>query len=409
MSLEIRMPQIATDMTEADIVSWLASPGDRVTRGEVLLEIETEKSTVEIEAPASGVLEEILIPAGATDVTVGTVLGLLVPSDQPDDPHTVEVSSEVPPTGAADADGQPSSTGADRGHASAPDRPGVVAEPAATALARRVADQAGLSLTEVTGTGPHGRITRIDVEQQISNAPGAAAHDASPLRRDGGDPAAASPLEGRADRRASTAGHSVPSAAVSLTARCRVDALITARDRLNEASRESEIQTGHLVVRAVALSLVEIPEADPGRDASLDAPESDVHVAIEVPGAPAPVVSGADTKGMALLASEIDEKVARARAGALAEAETDAVCLAVLDLQTEGVDDVLPALAPPRAGVVSIGVPRSGPVVEGDRIVAGATMSVTLVVDPSRIGQRAAARLLAAIRRRLERPLEMLT
>jgi pyruvate/2-oxoglutarate dehydrogenase complex dihydrolipoamide acyltransferase (E2) component len=134
MIVEIRMPEVAADMTEADIVDWLAAPGDRITQGEILFEIETDKSTVEIEAPATGVLSEIRIPAGTTGVAVGELLATMESSDEVESSDaSASTSSDTPLDATA-----PEPT---MGHSES-SQPEPRSEPEATALARRIAQRA---------------------------------------------------------------------------------------------------------------------------------------------------------------------------------------------------------------------------------------------------------------------------
>jgi pyruvate dehydrogenase E2 component (dihydrolipoamide acetyltransferase) len=369
MSLEIRMPQIASDMTEADVVSWLVSPGDRVEQGEILLEIETEKSTVEVEAPASGTLREILVPAGTTEVAVGTLLARL---EADESPATDEAARQEPPPQQAPRGARPEPphppTQAPRDAQSPADTMLEAATPgssdvSATALARRVADQAGVDLADVAGTGPHGRITRSDVEQRIAGGPetarGRAASPSSP-----------------AERAPAPAG-----AVAELTARCRIDALLAVRDRLNGSGLDVEVSLADLVVRALALALRDVPEANAARDGHVVARRTTVDLAIGVSAERdivAPVLRRADEMGLAALSADRRRLIERARAGDLSEDERDASCLAVLDVGIEGIDGVLPALVAPRAGILGIGAARAEPVVEDGRIVAGTTLRLSL-------------------------------
>jgi len=404
MSLEIRMPQVASDMTEADVVSWLVSPGDRVEQGDIVLEIETEKSTVEVEAPASGILREILVPAGTTEVAVGTLLARL---EEDESAATEAATAQEPATGAPGHETPPEpprpSPPVSRDAASPADDEPVAAPPApadssgvsATALARRVAEQAGVDLADVSGTGPRGRITRGDVEQRISDETAAGA---APGRSASPPPHAA--------RAPAPAG-----AVVELTARCRIDALVAVRDRLNGSGLDVDVSLADLVVRALALALRDVPEANVARDGQAVAQRATVDVATFVSAereTVAPVLRSADELGLAALSADRRRLVERARSGDLAQDERDPTCIAVLDVGVEGIDEVLPALAAPRAGILGIGAARAEPVVEDGRIVAGTTLVLSLRTAADVIDETTGARLLGAVRRRVERPLEMI-
>ena len=165
MMIEIRMPEVAADMTEADVVGWLAAEGDSITQGDILYELETDKSTVEVEAPATGILTEIRIPAGATGVAVGALLALMETVEEVGVAET-GVSKVADPE---QAEPEPET----------PERPAITPrqdeprseKPEATALARRIAQQAGLDLAEIQGSGARGRVLRADVEETLAEEP----------------------------------------------------------------------------------------------------------------------------------------------------------------------------------------------------------------------------------------------
>ena len=382
MSVEIRMPQVASDMTEADVVSWLIEPGESVRKGDVLLEIETEKSTVEIEAPASGTLREILVPGGATNVEVGTLLAVLdaaedaaaeAPSNEatPDEP-------ESPAPQATPAAPQPIATPSTP-TPSAPTTGSTPAGVVATALARRVAEQAGVDLSQVSGTGPHGRITRDDVELLVRS------------EQPGGELVSAHAAPGR----------DTP-ALLQLTANCRFDALAEVIDRLNGLASSQTIAPLHAIARAAALAASE----------TLESPHGDpISVAIGVPtptGLALPVVGAADRKGLGELAREIEALREGGGAQDGVSEETDAGALAVVDLGVDGIDGVRLSTSPPRSCVLGVGAPRAEPVVQDGQVVAGTTVLLTLTVDRSAVAEPRAAQLLAGIRERIERPVAML-
>lgn len=381
MSLEIRMPQVASDMTEADVVTWLANPGDRVTKGDLLLEIETEKSTVEIEAPATGTLLEILVPAGTTDVAVDTVLALFDPQ--------LEADTETPPPSAATPPPAPSprSTRADPPE-EADAQPLASPSVPATALARRLADQAGLDLTAVTGTGARGRITRTDVEQRLMrDTPGThdTARPAPPRSRD--------------------------AASIELTARCRVDGLLAVLERLNSIGDGSGIEPLHAVVRAAALAHREVSAGDSEESTETHAPADSGDVALLLTtqaGLSLRVVRHADQKGFAALAREMADLDANARAAQQPGPDEPGGHIAVMDLGVAEVDGVRLVSGAPRSYVLGVGATRAEPVVEEGRVVAGTTIGLTLSADRHAVTEPAAARLLAGIRRRLEQPTAML-
>jgi pyruvate dehydrogenase E2 component (dihydrolipoamide acetyltransferase) len=393
MSIEIRMPELAPDIDEADVIAWLVEPGAEVERGEPILEIETDKSTVEVESPATGILSEIRVPAGSTDVAVGALLGLIAPSAAPDPPEnrpqnnpedpqeaTGPASSPAPSTtstpstpSAPPANVIDSDPAGDRSDP-APERPAAPAEaskepsPQSTALARRLAEQAGVEIGRVHGSGPRGRITRADIERE-SRAPGVGAG---------------------------------PEAAVlRMEADCDATALVQTLAELAADPLAGEIPATALVLRAAALGLRDTAEVDP---ADAEPGSARVSIAFSIAGSPAPArrVDDADRKGLASLAAEL---LAPGEESALGEAQPPGPDLALAYLDVEGVDRHWPAH--PAGARISLGIapPRPSPTVRGESPVAGYALGLTLSAAE---GESAtAARLLARIRRLIEHPLEM--
>ncbi|MFP6640119.1 MAG: biotin/lipoyl-containing protein, partial [Myxococcota bacterium] len=178
MMIEIRMPEVAADMTEADVVDWLAAPGDPVTQGEILFEIETDKSTVEIEAPATGVLQEIRVPAGTLAVPVGEILAVIEASASAEEEAPRAEESAAPR--AEEKPLEPPELTTDSAEAGEAGQEGAVTEapsegPPPTALARRLAERAGLDPASVQGSGARGRVLRADIEGTLGGPDAAGA------------------------------------------------------------------------------------------------------------------------------------------------------------------------------------------------------------------------------------------
>ncbi len=420
MSFEIRMPQISTDMTEADLVGWLAGPGDSITEGELLYEIETEKSTVEIEAPASGVLREILVPAGSSGVAVGTVLAMLdtdasearvdppsAPTDAAPPPAVRTRSPQATPAPSADRSAatiDPPATKGDR----APDHSVDVP---ATALARRVAERAGLDLSRVAGSGSRGRITRDDVEQQIAGVTALDVPDGRLPR----PPAATSSSVHTTAPAGSAAGVGPGSTehATTLATRCRVDTALAVLDRLNPKDPgDRSIRLIDLVVRAAALALREIPEANTTWNGAEPIQRERVDIEISLGADRTSVlyrVRDAAHQGLAALAAERRRRPnGQTDPNPAAAAEASEAGLRIEDVGAFGLTGVSPAAPKSHSYALGVGAAVTEPVVEDGRLLAGKVLTLSLAPNPRIDGVIIGARLLAAIARRLERPLEMI-
>jgi pyruvate dehydrogenase E2 component (dihydrolipoamide acetyltransferase) len=405
MPIEIRMPRLASDMESADVVTWLAKPGDRIEKGDLLLELETEKSTVELEAPATGVLAEILVPAGTPDVAVGRVLGLL----EAEDAAAVEPAavSEEPAT-----EQEPESPATP---APTLTTPAVGDDVHATALARRIADRAGLDLSEVQGSGARGRITRSDVEQSLGSETTAPAAPTAQPKRDvttkpahGGQEIPHTRMRRTIATRLTEAKRTIPH--FYLHVDCQVDALLAARARMNEAEGV-RVSVNDFIVRAAALALCKVPAANVswGEEAMIQHESVDIAIAVATEGGLiTPIVRDADLKGLADLSVETRELAERARAGRLAPTEYQGGSMSVSNLGMYGVDSVYPNLNPPQSCILGVGRASEQPVVRDAEVAVGTVMTLTLCADHRAVDGAVGAELLAAIRRHIEQPLAML-
>jgi pyruvate dehydrogenase E2 component (dihydrolipoamide acetyltransferase) len=404
MSIEIRMPRLASDMESADVVTWLAQPGDRIEKGDVLLEVETEKSTVELEAPATGVLAEVLVPAGTPDVEVGRVLGLLDAEDgaavEPAPPSEIPAPEPEPEAAAP---------------AQEPTAPAVAEDVHATALARRIADRAGLDLRKVQGSGARGRITRSDVEQSLGTEGAAPVlHAGTPEPEQTKEPARPA-LEIPHTRmrrtiatRLAEAKRTIPH--FYLHVDCQVDALLAARRRMNEAEGV-RVSVNDFIVRAAALALADVPAANVswGEESMTQHETVDIAIAVATEGGLiTPILRDADRKGLAALSVETRELAERARAGRLAPTEYQGGSMSVSNLGMYGVDSVYPILNPPQSCILGVGRASEQPVVRGGELAVGTVMTLTLCADHRAVDGAVGAELLARIRRHVEQPLSML-
>ncbi len=447
MSVEIRMPELSSSMTEADLIAWLVGPGDRVAAGDVIAEIETDKSTVELEAEVGGVVAELRVAEGTTGVEVGAVLAVLDAEEAASAPRTAappKAAAEAPVSSAAPAEPEapPGEPPAEAAAATSPPAPPASVAPQAepdagetdatapgaapppTALARRVADQRGVDLAAVTGSGASGRITRDDVER----AAGGAGAETGPIAERGGEPARTARDTGAsADsdapfelvpltrmrrtiaRRLSEAKQTVPH--FYLRTECEVGPLLAARARLNAREDGTRVSVNDFVVRALALAMVEVPDANVAwsNEGILRFSRADIAVAVATDGGlVTPVVRAADRKGLQIIADEIRDLAGRARSGQLKPDEYRGGTFSVSNLGMYGIESVYPILNPPQAGILGVGAAEERPVVRDGEITVGRLMTCTLSADHRALDGAVGAQLLEAVKRRIEDPLAML-
>jgi pyruvate dehydrogenase E2 component (dihydrolipoamide acetyltransferase) len=381
MPIEIRMPQPAPDIDEVDLIDWLVEPGAEVALGEPIVEIETDKSTLEVEAPAAGILSEITVASGSLGVPVGAVIGLIearaeesVPGSEPR--PAAEPARPATPPPAAGPTTNPSES-ATVGAVPSPDSSdsGASAPPASrsTALARRLAERAGIEIDRVRGSGSHGRVTRADIEQKIP-APGAG------------------PLEPY----------------LRLEADCQASALLRILASIEENSGGTRIPLEAVILRAAALALRNAPEiaqASGGEVAASGDPPVDI--ALLNAGTPGDgrQIREADRKGLAILAAELEALDPEPETTDGSESDTSE--FAVIHLDIPGVNRHWPVPRPGARVTVGTAPPRRQPVAQGESVGVGDVLTLTLCADTREIEAAAAARLLAAIRRFIEQPLEM--
>jgi len=431
LTIEIRMPEIAADMVESDLVTWLVKPGDRVAEGELIAEIETDKSTVEFESPAAGILAEILVPAGTAGVRVGEVLAILSEGDEP----RVDRGARTAPPPSSEPAEEPLSPPQPSAEASEPGVPPPVEPQAkandreaipATALARRLASQGGVDLATLEGTGSGGRVVKADVEARLAGTP-------EPAARKGHHPEAPSAPQAKAGeheaipgddafrevphtrmrrtiaRRLSDAKRTIPH--FYLRSECRIDALLALRAELNEAADgKSRLSVNDFVVRACALALQEVPEANAswGEDALILYERSDIAIAVATEGGlVTPVVRSADRMGLAPLSRAIRDLAERARAGKLLPREYQGGTFSVSNLGMYGIDGLYAIVNPPQSCILGVGAGEERPAVVEGQLGIATMMTCTLSADHRVVDGAVAARLLSGIKRRIENPLDM--
>jgi pyruvate dehydrogenase E2 component (dihydrolipoamide acetyltransferase) len=434
MPIEIRLPELSASMTEATVLVWRKRPGEAVKPGDVLVEIETDKSAVELEASDEGTLLEILVQEGAEGVPVGALLALLAR------PGEASAMGASPLARESQSPAAPAPAAASEIAAAAGSKRAAHATP----LARRMAEQAGIALDSIRGSGAGGRIMKCDVEAARGMRPLAAAL-AEPTRaapqtevppvlsrfaraRGGGDSAARQGPELPAEapfhevrhtmaRRTQAARLAESKRTVPhfyLTVDCELDALLALREQLNERSaREGEprFSVNDLVVRAAALALRRVPAANVSftEDALRIYDRVDVAVAVATDsGVVTPIVRDADRKGLADLSRELRDLGERARERRLRPEEYQGGTLTVSNLGMYGIQSLLPILNPPQSCILGVGAAEPRPVARDGAVVVRTIMTCTLSADHRALDGATGAELLTALRRGLEDPLSLL-
>jgi pyruvate dehydrogenase E2 component (dihydrolipoamide acetyltransferase) len=430
ITTEFRLPQLADSVTSVRLSLWLKQVGDRVETGEPIVEVETDKTNVELEAPVSGVMQAIHVAAGTDGLEVGTVLAVIAAAaavDAAEPPSTPESTHAGAP--AASQSGVPvARTSApddalNRLDAAAPAVPGGAAS-SVTPLARRMAAVAGLALGEIAGTGPDGRITKQDVDCRLAGrttmSPPVEDAASGPPRAltgisvVGGIPGPSSgpfhdeelsALRRVTATRMQQSKQTVPH--FYLRIECAADAALALLASAKQHRPERAPTLTDLVIRASAFALRKVPRANSawvdGRVRIFE--QADIAVAVNTPaGLIAPIVRAADGKDLAAIATETRGLVARARDGQLRPDEYAGGTFTISNLGMYGVESLYAIVNPPQSCILGVGAVMSRPVVVGREIRVGHVMACTLSADHRVMDGAVGAELLAAIRDHFEQP-----
>ena len=431
MPIEILMPALSPTMTEGNVTKWLKREGEEVHSGDVLAEIETDKAAMEFEAVDDGRLGKILVPDGAQGIKVNQPIALLLGEGEDASalekldvsaPQTVTAPPEQAPAKARSAPEAPPAPARGNGR--------IFASP----LARRMAQQAGLDLAAIAGSGPQGRIVKADIEAALSADRGApaitrpvvqpqsaplAAPAAAPalskervLALSGNPPYTERPLTAMRRviaRRLTESKQTVPH--FYLTVDCEIDELLKFRAELNGKSDDYRISVNDFVIRAAALALRQVPAANASwsDEAILLWDTVDIAVAVALEdGLITPIVKYADRKGLATIANETKDLAARARAGKLKLEEFQGGTFSISNLGMFGVRDFAAVINPPHGGILAVGAGEQRPIVKNGALAIATVMSCTLSCDHRAVDGAVGAQFLAAFKKLIEDPLTML-
>ncbi|WP_423207907.1 pyruvate dehydrogenase complex dihydrolipoamide acetyltransferase [Paracoccus yeei] len=436
MPTEILMPALSPTMEEGTLAKWLVKEGDEVKSGDILAEIETDKATMEFEAVDEGRIGKLLVAEGSAGVKVNTPIAVLLdegesaddigssPAAKPEAKAEAPKAESAAPAAPAAAPSQAAPKKADGGR--------VFASP----LARRIAAEKGIDLAAVTGSGPHGRIVKADVEGAQPGAAKPATAAATPeAAKPAPAPAAAAPtgpsaetiLKMYADRettevaldgmrrtiaaRLSEAKQTIPHFYLRRSA--KLDELMKFRAMLNKQleSRGVKLSVNDFIIKACALALQEVPDANAvwAGDRILKLKPSDVAVAVAIEGGLfTPVLKDAQQKTLSALSTEMKDLANRAKTKKLAPHEYQGGSFAISNLGMFGIENFDAVINPPHGAILAVGAGIQTPVVENGEVVIRNVMSMTLSVDHRVIDGALGAQLLQAIVNHLENPMGML-
>lgn len=448
MPIDLKMPALSPTMEEGTLAKWLVKVGDTVRSGDIMAEIETDKATMEFEAVDEGTVTDILVSEGSDGVKVGTVIARI--AGEGEDTASAPAKTAAAPAKTAAAPTAPDpvkpqveaeqAAAAERGYGASPasdPSSAALKEPVSTPapsddgtrvkaspLARRIAADKGVDLATLTGSGPNGRIVRADVEGaqasgQPSTAPVAAPSVAAPVAA---SPAPSAPIatdipheavklsniRKTIARRLTESKQTIPH--IYLTVDVRLDALLKLRGELNTAlaARDIKLSVNDLLVKALALALLEVPTCNVSfsPDTLIKYSRADISVAVSTPtGLITPIIVDAGAKSVSAISTEMKTLADRAKAGKLQPHEYQGGTASISNMGMMGVTQFDAVINPPQAMILAVGAGEKRPVVDGDQLAVATVMTVTGSFDHRAIDGADGAQLLAAFKRLVEMPL----
>jgi pyruvate dehydrogenase E2 component (dihydrolipoamide acetyltransferase) len=403
---DITMPALSPTMEKGTLAKWRVAPGDPVKSGDIIAEIETDKATMEIEAADEGFVTALLVAEGTEDIPVGRVIATLG-----------EQGAAAKPAPAAAVALPPVAASAPRVEAAPPPKPRLVTEIAAavkaTPLARRLAYAEGIDLSRIKGSGPNGRIVKLDIVPRRARAAAAPAFvvESLPVPDVPHETVKLSTMRKTIARRLSQAKRDIPHFYLSIDV--RLDALLALRTQLNAALTDAgaKISVNDLLIKALGRALERVPDAHVqlSGDELIKFSRADISVAVAIEGGlVTPIIKDAAYKSLSALAAEMKDLAARARDGKLKPEEYQGGTASLSNLGMYGIKEMVPVINPPQALILGIGAGEKRPYAENDTLILATVMTATGSFDHRAIDGATGAKVMAAFKVLVENPLQLL-
>jgi pyruvate dehydrogenase E2 component (dihydrolipoamide acetyltransferase) len=421
MATKVIMPKLSPTMEEGQISRWLKKEGDKVSMGEPLAEIDTDKATMEMQALGNGVLRKILInegqsaPLGQTIAVIGEpdedIASLLseapAPAQQPEQKKE-EAPSPAPEQPQPQPQPQTKAAVAANGRqpqAAASDSGRMIVSP----LAARMAAEAGIDLRSLQGSGPGGRIIKRDIEAATSKPAAAPVLEATRIHQAGASAyrdEPASQIRQTIAKRLVTSLGPVPH--FFLTTDIEMDRAAEMRKGINALDPDLKISINDIIIKVVAAALIQHPEVNASFQEKIVRyyEQADIGVAVAIEdGLITPVVRAADQKSLSQIAAEVRELAERARSKRLKPEEYTGATFSISNLGMFGIDEFTAVINPPEGAILAVGAMTAKPVVRENEIVIRQMMRVTMSCDHRVIDGATGARFLQTFKKILENPL----
>ncbi|HEU4796473.1 MAG TPA: pyruvate dehydrogenase complex dihydrolipoamide acetyltransferase [Pyrinomonadaceae bacterium] len=435
MATKVIMPKLSPTMEEGQIARWLKKEGDKVSMGEPLAEIDTDKATMEMQALANGVLRKIIVnegeaaPLGQLIAIIGEpnedIASLL--SEAPAAPAPAKKEAEPPPPPPAQAQAAPPPPPQQAAAAAAGREVGngrqAAAAPAGrvivSPLAARMAAESGLDLRSIQGSGPGGRIIKKDIEAALSQPKAAPAEQRYPRAVETArfQPAPVASASAYRDEPATQIRQTIAKRLVTslgpvphffLTTDIEMDRAAEMRKGINALDPDLKLSINDIIIKVTAAALIQHPEVNASFQEKFVRyyEHADIGVAVAIEdGLITPVVRAADQKSLSQIAAEVRELAERARTKKLKPEEYTGATFSISNLGMFGIDEFTAVINPPEGGILAVGAMTPKPVVRDNEIVVRQMMRVTMSCDHRVIDGATGAKFLQTFKKILENPL----
>jgi pyruvate dehydrogenase E2 component (dihydrolipoamide acetyltransferase) len=403
MPIEILMPALSPTMTEGNLAKWLKKEGDKVKPGDVLAEIETDKATMEVESIDEGTIGKIFITAGTKNIPVNNLIALLLEDGETLDdikdyqPKTVIKTPVASITNASTPAAAPAIT---------PKSTHSESRIKASPLAKRIAELENINISNILGSGPYGRIIKEDVLKAKDSKK---SFSRNPVEF---HPIPNSNIRSVIAKRLLEAKQNVPHFYLSIE--CNIDKLLSLREDLNATTNkekpEFKISINDCIIKAVAMALAEVPEANASwtDDAILQYNNIDISVAVAIDGGLiTPIIRNADQKSVINISNEMKSLAKRARENALKPEEFQGGGFSISNLGMYGIKQFQAIINPPQGCIMAIGASNKRPVVINDQISIATIMDISISCDHRVVDGAVGANFLAAFKKFIEHPLRL--
>ncbi len=428
MAIKIEMPKLSDTMEEGVIAKWNVQEGDKISAGDIIAEVETDKATMDVEAFDDGTLLKI-IPAEGDSVPLGGLIAII--GEEGEDISDLLDGADSDDSGSSDSDEEETKTSVEEDSKSEEDSENSdkdVKEESSTSssddgrvkaspLARKMAEDKGIDLNSVNGSGPDGRIVKSDIENFKESSSGSglskpSSTSASTASRTfqsiESKEVKVSQMRKTIARRLSESKFTNPHFYETID--IDMKAAMAARSAMNEAN-DVKISFNDIVVKACAIALTRHQAVNSSWHEDTIKEHGDVHVAVAVAideGLMTPVVTHADKKGLAEISAETRELAGLARDRKLQPDQMEGSTFTISNLGMFGIEEFTAIINPPNACILAVGAIRDVPVIENGEVVPGKRMKVTLSSDHRIVDGAKAAQFLNTVRNLLENPLSML-